>query len=82
MRDDLEALEAELIEKFKRLDLATKQRLMAQVEDVTPSPTDFDVWLQKVEAFEKRLAPQVPFLDAVEAVRQIREEDDDDIRGG
>jgi hypothetical protein len=35
MRDDLEALEAELIEKFKRLDLATKQRLMAPVEDVT-----------------------------------------------
>ena len=75
MLNDLQALEEELIEKFKKLDLATKQQLIAQVEDVTvtPSQTDFEVWLQKVEAFEKRLTPKVPFLDAVEAVRQIRE---------
>ena len=82
MLNDLQALEEELIEKFKKLDLATKQQLIAQVEDVSPSQTDFDVWLQKVEAFEKRLTPKVPFLDAVEAVRQIREETDDNLSGG
>lgn len=74
MLNDLQSLEEALIEKFKQLDLATKQRLIAQVEDVSPSQSNFEVWLQKVEAFEKCLTPKVPFLDAVEAVRQIREE--------
>lgn len=82
MLNDLQTLEEELIEKFKQLDLATKQRLIAQVEDVSASQSDFEIWLKKVEAFEKRLAPKVPFLDAVEAVRQIREESDDDLSGG
>jgi hypothetical protein len=74
-------LEHDLVERFKKLDVATQQRLLSQVEELPAPKFNFADWLQRVESFEKRLAPAVPFMSAEDIIRQIREGYDEDTSG-
>jgi len=75
-------LEQDLIARFAELDLATKQRLLAQVDMERGQAVDIDDWLRRVAQFRETLHPATPFMSAVDMIREIRDEDDDHARGG
>lgn len=79
MRDDLEALEAELIEKFKRLDLATKQRLMAQVEDVTQVAIHSEQLQKQADMLHDELLRRHGLMSVSDIVNEVREEHENDL---
>lgn len=78
----MNTIEQDLMARFAELDLATKQRLLAQVEIEKGQSVDIDDWLMRVAQFREKLHPATPFMSAVDVIREIRNEDDDHARGG
>lgn len=78
----MNTIEQDLIARFAELDLATKQRLLTQVEIEKAQAVDIDDWLMRVAQFREKLHPATPFMSAVDVIREIRDEDDDHARGG
>ena len=84
MLDNLQALEDELVEKFKRLDLVTKQRLLAQVDDAPQLLSDFEVWMENAKALQNELLAKYGeghFMPVEDMVREVREERDNELLG-
>lgn len=82
----ISTLEREIIEKFRQLQPAAKQRVRALIEqettlEVEPTTFDHDNWLHEVESLRQAIradqGDQLPPVDMVELLRDIRDGEDE-----
>jgi len=77
------ALEQELIDRFAKLDLETKQRLLAQIESESQA-SEFEQLMQEMDEFREGLLVKYGsghFVSVADMVREVREEHEDDLMG-
>jgi Zn-dependent oligopeptidase len=73
--------EQDLMERFKKLDITTQERLLALVEE-QKGQTDFNQLMKDMDEFRERLVTKYGeghFMSAVDMVREVREEHENDL---
>lgn len=79
----MDTLEQDLIIQFIKLDLSTKQRLLALVGDEF-AKLDFEEWQREAKALQNELLSKYGenhFMPVEDMVREIREERDNELLG-
>ncbi|MCU0481012.1 MAG: hypothetical protein MUE54_07345 [Anaerolineae bacterium] len=74
----MDALEQELIIRFIKLDLATKQQVLA-LADKPHESSDFDELMRMSKALQDELLEQHGEMSVVDMVNEVRQEHEDDL---
>ncbi len=82
----MNALEQEVIKKFRQLDKAARQRVLLQMEheDTVPEPMSPEEWLEWADAFGAKIYARYGErkLTSVDLLHEAREERLNDLMGG